>query len=101
MRKKLDQGTKDKLSNALREQKEIQKFEFYRNLVKNHLNSLTFSKKRISDIRTEIERACVMFPTYGPSDFKFLIDISELVYAARRAVAYSYVERYYLRGPAR
>jgi len=42
-----------------------------------------------------------MFPSYGPNDFKFLVDISELVYSARRAVAYSYVERFYLRGPQR
>lgn len=70
-------------------------------MVKNHLNSLPFAKKRIGNIAGEINRACEKFPSYGPNDFKFLLDIADLVYAARRAVAYSYVERYYLRGAQR
>jgi hypothetical protein len=86
------------LTDALKEQREIQKFDFYQNMVKNHLNSLPFAKKRIGNIAGEINRACEKFPSYGPNDFKFLLDIADLVYAARRAVAYSYVERYYLRG---
>ena len=32
------------------------------------------------------------------SDFLFLIDIAELVIAARRALSYTYALRYYLKG---
>jgi hypothetical protein len=67
----------------------------------NHRNSLVFAKKRISDIHVEIDAAQKLFPAYGPNDFKFLVDVAELVYAARRAVANSYISRFYLKGEAR
>ena len=101
MRDEIDSGAKGKMTDAVKLQRELKKFEFYSNMFNNHKNSLTFAKKRINDVHAEIARASELFPTYGPNDFKFLIDVAELVYAARRAVAYTYVARFYLRGAKR
>ena len=89
------------MTDAVKLQRELKKYEFYSNMFNNHRNSLTFAKKRIEDVHKEIGRAADLFPAYGPNDFKFLIDVAELVYAARRAVAYTYVSRFYLRGSKR
>lgn len=35
---------------------------------------------------------------YSPLDFQFLIDIGELVIAARRSLSYTYAIRFFLKG---
>ena len=36
---------------------------------------------------------------YGPKDFQFLIEIAELVVAARRSLSFTYAIRFFLKGP--
>jgi hypothetical protein len=38
---------------------------------------------------------------YGPQDFKFLEDIADLVIRARRALTYTYAQRFYLESKAK
>lgn len=38
---------------------------------------------------------------YSPNDYQFLIEIAELVVAARRSLSYTYPIRFYLKGAAK
>lgn len=79
----------------------MRKFDNYSTRFLEHQNSLKFARKRIEDIENQLLDTNKLFPYNGPKDFQFLLDVAELVYAARRAIAYTYVERFYLRGTAK
>lgn len=49
-------------------------------------------------IKLEILRVHEINPSYSPMDYQFLIEIAELVVAARRSLSYTYPIRFYLKG---
>ncbi len=40
-------------------------------------------------------------PSYSPNDYQFLVEIAELVVAARRSLSFTYPIRFYLKGKNR
>ena len=46
----------------------------------------------------QIAQALELNSKYSPMDYQFLIDIANLVVAARRSLSYTYAIRFFLRG---
>jgi predicted restriction endonuclease len=52
----------------------------------------------LEKIKLEIQRVHEICPQYSPNDYQFLIEIAELVVAARRSLSFTYPIRFYLKG---
>jgi len=74
------------------------KYDFYSTRYIEHQRSVRFAAQRITSVGIEIERIAGMIPNSNKKDFNFLIDIAELVLLARRAISFTYVMRFFLRG---
>lgn len=57
----------------------LKKLEHYSTRYAEHMRSLEFAKKKRKDIKEQVNSLLELTPKYGPSDFKFLEDIAELV----------------------
>ena len=72
--------------------------EHFASRYKNHKASITFSIKRLTEIKMQIKNILTLNPDLTIMDFDFLIDIASLVLAARRSLCNTYPFRYYLSG---
>ena len=77
----------------------MKRLEFYSDRYNQHQGSIQFAKKKLEDIKKEIDFVCEANPRINPNDLQFLIDIARLVIAARRSLSYTYAIRFYLTGP--
>ena len=80
---------------------EMKKLEHFSARYIAHYNAIKFAEKRVEKIKTEIAHVHELCPMYSPNDYQFLIEIAELVIAARRSLAYTYPIRFYLKGAAK
>lgn len=77
---------------------EMKKLEHFSSRYIAHQNAIKFAEKRVEKIKQEIARVHEICPMYSIRDFDFLIEIAELVVAARRSLSYTYPIRFYLKG---
>ena len=66
-----------------------------------HLRSVGFAERRLAEVKQQIEWTLNANENLSYKDFEFLVDISGLVIAARRSLAYTYPIRYFLRTESR
>jgi hypothetical protein len=88
--KKDDMEEKQELDMMLR------KLEHYQTRFMEHFKAIAFAQKKKKEITLQIKNGLELNNKYGPQDFKFLEDIADLVIRARRALTYTYVQRFYL-----
>ena len=96
---KAGRAEKQEISNAEMIEREMKRLEFYSDRYNQHQGSIQFAKKKLEDIKKEIDFVCEANPRINPNDLQFLIDIARLVIAARRSLSYTYAIRFYLTGP--
>ena len=86
------------MTKAEESQREVARFDFYSQMYFENIKSLGFAKKRVSELRTQIENALEMLPHIPYTEYTFLTDTAEFVYMARRAMTNIYVVRFYQKG---
>ena len=64
----------------------------------NHFQSIKFAVKKKAAIQEQIKTFVENYPTCGGQDLQFLEEVADLVIKARRALAYTYPIRFFLKG---
>jgi len=89
--------TKD-MTDVARIERELKRLEHYSTRYIEHQKSIQSSQKHLQLTRLQVAQALDLNANYGPKDFQFLLDIAELVVAARRSLSYTYAIRFFLKG---
>ena len=76
----------------------MKKLDHFKTRYLAHHKSVEFAVKRLEKIKTEITHIHEICPMYGINDYQFLVEIAELVVAARRSLSFTYPLRFYLKG---
>ena len=86
------------MDKAEQSAREIARFDFYSNMFRENVRSIELAKKRLLQIKKQVNSAVEVVPDIPFIDYKFLIDSAEFVHKARRAVTNIYIVRYYMKG---
>jgi succinate dehydrogenase/fumarate reductase flavoprotein subunit len=89
---------KNDMSRKAAIEQELKKVEFYSLRYINHQNAIKFGEKKLEVIKTQIDVVCSSQSRYSYNDFRFLIEMANLVVAARRTISFTYAIRFYLVG---